>query len=102
MMRHPLRLRRRRLLLALVAMLSAGSATGAGGVPSASVNLANLLAAPHAFFGFTAGSGAATSDHDILSWSLVQVPEPRTGILIALGVALLAGGSRRRAGLPSD
>jgi hypothetical protein len=63
---------------------------------SVSVNLANLLAAPRAFFGFTAASGAATSDHDILSWSLTQVPEPGTGSLIAFGVVLLACQSRGR------
>jgi len=70
---------------------------------SVAVDLGDLLATPDAFFGFTAGSGAATSNHDILSWSLVQIPEPRTGVLAALGLALLARRPPRgRAGLSSE
>lgn len=67
---------------------------------SVAVDLADLLTSPDAFFGFTAASGAATSNHDILSWSLVQVPEAGTGLLTALGLAILGRNSFRVARSP--
>jgi hypothetical protein len=62
---------------------------------SVPVDLANLLATPDSFFGFTAGSGGATSDHDILSWSLVQIPEPGTLALVSIGLSAIAAVRRR-------
>lgn len=64
---------------------------------AANLNLADLLDlkdGTHAFIGFTSSTGGAWENHDIVSWSYTEVPEPSTLALIGLG--LVAGGLIRR------
>jgi hypothetical protein len=63
--------------------------------------LSDVLGSTNAFVGFTSGTGAAFANHDVISWefrdtfSPVDVPEPMSVALLALGLAGL-GFSRRR------
>ena len=62
-------------------------------VLSVSVDLATKLALPQgtqAFIGFTSSTGGAFENHDIVSWSFTNVPEPRTFVLIGAGLIALA------------
>lgn len=64
---------------------------------AASINLADLLnlqGGTSAFIGFTSSTGGAWENHDIVSWSYAEVPEPSTLVLIGFG--LIAGGLARR------
>jgi hypothetical protein len=67
------------------------------------VNLGTLLNLDdgRAFVGFTAGTGTATEDHDILNWSFTEspakaVPEPSTFVLLCTGFLGVFGYCRRR------
>lgn len=64
---------------------------------------ASLLDSPSAFVGFTAATGSALNNHDLLNWSFsntfvpggfAAVPEPSTLVLAGLGLLLLL--ARRR------
>ncbi|RIK83426.1 MAG: hypothetical protein DCC68_03895 [Planctomycetota bacterium] len=48
------------------------------------------------FVGFTAGTGGALNNHDIVSWQFAAVPEPSTYALAGLGIVGLAWAKRRR------
>jgi hypothetical protein len=64
---------------------------------AANVNLADLLNlqnGQNAYIGFTSSTGGAWENHDIISWSYAEVPEPATWALI--GAGLIAGGLLRR------
>ena len=50
----------------------------------------------NAWAGFTAGVGAASENHDILSWSLTTVPEPGTLAMLAAGLVGLAACAWRK------
>jgi len=71
---------------------------------SYSVNLASLLGTPNAFVGFTAGTGSAWGNQDILNWTfesdyapIGSVPENASTLaLLGLGIAALTGLARRR------
>jgi hypothetical protein len=67
------------------------------------VDLGTLLSLDdsRAFVGFTAGTGTATEDHDILNWSFTEspakaVPEPSTFVLLCTGFLGVFGYCRRR------
>ncbi len=70
-----------------------------------SINIANTLDSGTAYVGFTAGTGGAYANHDLLNWtfspsfvsggvSVSAVPEPSTTALLGLGVILVLGGRR--------
>lgn len=70
-----------------------------------SINIASQLNGTTAFVGFTAGTGSAYADHDILNWAyspsyvvggISSVPEPGTYALLGLGSLLLLGARRFR------
>ena len=68
---------------------------------SSNVNLTSVLGQNTAFLGFTAATGSASGNHDILNWQYVDefapiiVPEP-TSALFALGILGTIFQSRRR------
>lgn len=61
------------------------------------VNLGSKLNldAGKAWVGFTAATGGAWENHDIMSWSMTTVPSPGSAVLMAAG-AVTAGLRRRR------
>jgi hypothetical protein len=64
---------------------------------AANINLADLLNLQdgrNAFIGFTSSTGGAWENHDIVSWSYSEIPEPST--LALIGIGLIAGGVIRR------
>ncbi len=64
---------------------------------AANVDLASLLNlqdGQNAYIGFTSSTGGAWENHDIISWSYTEVPEPST--LVLIGAGLIAGGMIRR------
>ena len=72
---------------------------------SYNVNLADVLGTTTAFVGFTSGTGAAASTHDIVSWEFRDsfspivtpaVPEPATWAMMILGFGVVGGALRRR------
>ena len=66
----------------------------------------DTIVGSHAYFGFTAGTGDSINAHDILNWNLdidgnnvfvfTAVPEPRSIMFLAFGVAGLVMVSVRR------
>jgi hypothetical protein len=88
--------------------------TNTTGVRPAAANLAlalnipNLLGGTTAYVGFTAGTGSAYENHDIVNWTYSdsfveggvepgQVPEPAALLLMAVGAGAVARRTRRRA-----
>jgi hypothetical protein len=64
-----------------------------------SVDLASYIGSDRAYLGFTAATGGANANQDILSWSyrpMQAVPEPGTVAALALGLGALATRRRRR------
>ncbi len=70
---------------------------------SVSVDLDSLLGLDDgkAWVGFTAGVGASWENHDILTWSFSEVPEPGTLALLGIASACVALRRRRRGGAGS-
>lgn len=68
---------------------------------SYAVDLAALLETEEAFVGFTASTGSAFNDHDILSWQFVNefqpIPEPSSSTLVGGGLIAIAAFRSRRA-----
>jgi hypothetical protein len=66
---------------------------------SGNIDIATILGTSLAYVGFTAGTGAAYENHDILSWTYADrfIPEPATGGLLLLGVMLGWPAAGRRA-----
>jgi hypothetical protein len=72
---------------------------------SRAMNISNIIGQPNAFVGFTAGTGGAYGNHDIVQWEYrdtfnpigAAVPEPSTLAIFGLGgIALAATQFRRR------
>ena len=70
---------------------------------SQSINIASTLDSGTAYIGFTAATGGAYANHDVLNWTfspsfvsggVSAVPEPGTTALLGLGVILVLGGRR--------
>ena len=70
--------------------LSQTSSRPAAPTLSRAVNLASILGTTSAFVGFTSGTGAAFSDHDILSWRFDDVFAPIGGAAPSAAVPALA------------
>jgi hypothetical protein len=70
------------------------------------VDLASVLETTNAFVGFTAGTGSAYNNHDILAWQFNSsyqpinqvgaIPEPETYAMLLAGLGLLGAMKRRR------
>jgi hypothetical protein len=75
---------------------------------SHSLNIASTVGGSSAFVGFSAATGAAFANHDILNWTFsdafvlggvmpgVAIPEPATAAMLAAGLVLFALAGRRR------
>jgi hypothetical protein len=59
-----------------------------------------ILGQNTAFVGFTSGTGAVYSNHDILRWvyydSLVTIPEPSLSVLLLVGIVCASNACRRQ------
>ena len=67
--------------------------------PNASVviDIPATIGSTAGYVGFTAGTGAAVGDHDIVSWQFDSaIPEPATGVLGLLSLGALGLMTRRR------
>lgn len=70
------------------------------------VDLTTVLQTTNAFVGFTAGTGAAYNNHDVLAWQFNSsyqpidqvgaIPEPETYAMLLAGLGLLGAMKRRR------
>lgn len=58
---------------------------------SYSLDLSNILGQQTAFAGFTAGTGSAWANHDILYWRYTTVPEPGSIVMVLAGAPLIGG-----------
>jgi len=73
---------------------------------SQNINIASILGTSTAFVGFTAGTGSAFENHDIITWQYndsfspitnpTTTPEPATFVLFGSGLAIVTVVSRRR------
>jgi hypothetical protein len=68
---------------------------------SYAIDLASLLGTEEAFVGFTASTGNAFNDHDIVSWQFVDafqpIPEPSSALLVGGGLIAISAFQSRRA-----
>lgn len=69
---------------------------------SLAIDIPTITGTNNAFVGFTAGTGAAFGNHDIVNWEYrdtfnpIDVPEPLSLILIGAGLAGLGFGRRKK------
>ena len=85
-----------------------GMRPGAALISYGGLNLASVLGTTNAFVGFTSGTGASYSNHDIINWQFNNsfqpidpgnngaVPEPATWAMMLLGFGAMGAGLRRR------